>query len=453
VRQTYRKLILPVSVVLRMQRIAYLMTRHGLAGSLGALGFEISKRGLKYVGLTDAPTIPLDAAFGRELARTLVRLGPTFIKLGQVLASRPDWLGEAAAEELRVLFSQVPSVPFRQISRTLNKELGRKKISSAFQSIDEKPMATASLGQVHRAVLKDGSRVIVKVQKKGASETVLSDLTILEGLARSIHLLQPSWQLRTAFEDFKTATLCEIDYQKEAENISRFQRNYKKIFAASSVRFPKFFPELSTSKVLVMEPMQGQQLSLLKKGSTVARNAAEQSLAAILEQIFDHGFFHADPHAGNLFFQEETGQIGFIDMGLVGQLRPEDKRKFLEVVLAILKRDRSRLAKSLYALGTPGKKTDYKKFEMGIEVLLDEVRDKGPKNVSLEAMVNQLLAIARKNQITIPNRYIMLIRSCLVIEGVARNLDPKISVFEIATPIVARSLLKTYNPFSFLKRR
>jgi ubiquinone biosynthesis protein len=225
VRQAYRKLIQPVSVVLRMQRIVYVLTRHGLAGSLGAFGFEVSKRGLKYVGLTAASTVPLDAAFGRELARTLVHLGPTFIKLGQVLASRPDWLGEAAAEELRTLFSQVPSVSYRQIRKTLIRELGRRKVSNAFQSIDEKPMATASLGQVHRAVLKDGSRVIIKVQKKGAAETVLSDLLVLEGLARSIHLLQPTWQLRTAFEDFKAATLCEIDYRKEAENIARFQRN------------------------------------------------------------------------------------------------------------------------------------------------------------------------------------------------------------------------------------
>jgi ubiquinone biosynthesis protein len=199
--------------------------------------------------------------------------------------------------------------------------------------------------------------------------------------------------------------------------------------------------------------MKGQIVANLRKGSTVARAAAEQSLSAILEQIFDHGFFHADPHAGNLFFQEDQGTLGFIDLGLVGQLQPDDKKKFLKVVLAILKKDRSRLADSLWAMGTPSLQSNKKKFDSAIQALLDEVQAQGVQEARLDVLVNQLLAVAKQSGLFIPNRYLLLIRSCLVVEGVARSLDPKISVFRIATPIVAKSLMKTYNPLSFFWRK
>jgi ubiquinone biosynthesis protein len=184
----------------------------------------------------------------------------------------------------------------------------------------------------------------------------------------------------------------------------------------------------------------------------VARKAATLSLAAILEQIFDHGFFHADPHAGNLFFLEEEGKIGFIDLGLVGQLEPEDKKRFLKVLLALLKRDKAKLAKSLFDLGTPGKKTDFKAFDKDIHKLLDEVQKKGVDSFRIQELVNRLLEISNKHKLYIPNRYLMMLRSCLVVEGLARSLDPQLSLFKIATPIVAKSLLKSYNPLRFLRR-
>ncbi len=444
---TLHQITLPVRVALRAQRIAALLSGQGMAGTLGALGIEVTKRGLVFVGFSNRASVGFDAVFGKNLAATFVRLGPTFIKLGQVLASRPDFVGEPVADELRQLFSSVPPRPFREMKKILQRELGRDKVRTAFKSIEPKALACASLGQVHRGVLKDGAPIILKIQKEGAATTVQLDLLLLEGLARSFHTIYPGFGILEVFRDFKEATLCEIDYLKEAANLDRFKKNHR----PRGVHFPKVYKDLSTSKVLVMEPMQGTSVADLKKGSTVARFAAEKGLAAVLEQIFEHGFFHADPHAGNLFFQEENGRIGFIDVGLVGQLKAEDKKKFLKVVLAILKRDRTQLAKSLYALGTPGKKADYSKFESDINALIDEAQS--PEKAGLEKMVSQLLAIARKNHLVIPNRYVMMIRSSLVIEGVARSLDPGISVFEIATPIVARSLLKSYSPFSVFRRR
>ena len=438
---------------MRSQQIGVVFTRYGVAGALTSLGIEVGRRGLSVVGVPAGQHSPFDAVFGRNLAKTFIKLGPTFIKLGQILAARPDFIGEPVADELKILFDKVPPIPFREIQRILRKELGKEKAETSFRNINEQTLGSASLSQTHQAELADGTPVILKVQKKGVAHLVRMDLMILDAFVRSFDLVYPRLSLKQMFDDFKQSTLREIDYREEAKNIERFRKNYSSIFAQPDVVFPRYYPEFSTERVLVLEPMQGKRIGELRKGSTVARHAAEVSLNAVLEQIFDHGFFHADPHAGNLFFLEDSGRVGFIDLGLVGQLEPEDKRKFLKVLMAVLQRDRARLAKNLYALGTPGKRTSYSHFEKAIQILLDDVKRRGVNNIKLEEMVNKLLFIARKNQVHIPNRYIMMIRSCLVIEGLARSLDPNISIFSKAAPIVARSLAKTYNPFSFLRRR
>ncbi|MBI1859561.1 MAG: AarF/ABC1/UbiB kinase family protein [Deltaproteobacteria bacterium] len=424
----------------------------GAEASLSELGFEMGKRGLVLTRLGRPKTRPLDSVFGRQLAHTFVELGPTFIKLGQMLASRRDIVGEPVADELRCLFDSVPPIPFRKIRRILESELRRNTVKKNFSAIETKALGSASLAQTHRATLTNKEDVILKVQKPGVEKIVRADLFILEGLARSVHILLPKLQLLALFQDFKQATLREIDYREEAKNIDRFLKNNSSVFTKSSVAFPNYVPELTTAHVITLEPMHGVKLSTLKKGTTVARKAAAKSLEAILEQIFDHGFFHADPHAGNLFFLEDSGGIGFIDLGLVGQLEPDDKRRFLKVLFAILKRDRRGLAKSLYALGQASPKTDPARFEAKVDKLLNDVKAQGLDKTSVESMVSRLLTIARSEGIFIPNRYVMLLRSCLIIEGVAKELDPGLSIAAVATPIVARSLFKSFNPLRLFRR-
>ena len=439
------------TVTFRSQQISWVISTHGVAKGLANLGFCVGKQGLKWVG-APVRVEPLNRTFGRNLSRTLMKLGPTFIKLGQILATRPDLVGEPVAEELKVLFDRVTPVDFRSIRKILKQELGRRKLRKHFKFIDPNPMASASISQTHRAVLGSGAPVILKVQKPGVARTVRADLKILAGLLKPMNALYPKYQIWKMYEDFREATLSEIDYRREAENIDRFLKNYRKLFSASDVSFPKYYPEVSTERVLAMEPMRGQKISELRKGSTVARKAAAKGLEAVLEQIFEHGFFHADPHSGNLFFIEEEGRMGFIDLGLVGQLQPEDKKKFLHVVMAVLKRDRLRLAKALYRLGDSAPNTDYLKFEGEVQALIDDAKKQGVDNLKLEEMMNRLLGIARNNSIHVPNRYVMMLRSCLIIEGVAKSLDPNISMFSVATPVVARSLMNSYNPIQMIRR-
>jgi ubiquinone biosynthesis protein len=441
-----------VKVTLRSQKIGIVSYRYGLAGALASLGIEVGRRGLSSAGILRASPVRFDAVFGKNLAKTFIKLGPTFIKLGQILATRPDLVGDPVAEQLKILFDRVPPVPFREIKSILKREIGKKNFKRWIRSIESKALASASLSQTHRAVLSDGTPVILKVQKNGVAETVRADLLILEGIIRSLQAVYPKLHLMPMFEEFRDGTLREIDYREEAKNIDRFRKNYRKVFSSADVDFPRYFPDLTTEKVIALEPMHGKKVTEIRKGTTVARKAASAGLTAVLEQIFDHGFFHADPHSGNLFFQQDEGRIGFIDLGLVGQLEPSDKRKFLKVLLAILKRDRERLAQALYDMGIPSPNTNYKKFEAEIQALLDDVKAKGIDNLRMDQLVNRVLTVARRNGVVIPNRYILMIRSCLIIEGVAKGLDPKISVFNIATPIVARSLMKSYNPLYYIKK-
>ncbi|MBI4405196.1 MAG: AarF/ABC1/UbiB kinase family protein [Deltaproteobacteria bacterium] len=446
-----KKLLQPIQVAVRSQRIAWIAYSYGLGGALAALGIEVGKRGLTFARIWRTPVFPLDGVLGRNLAKTFSKLGPTFIKLGQLMASRPDLVGEAVSEELKVLFDRVPAMSYSHVRKILVSELGKEKIKRLIKEIQKEPLASASIGQTHRATLRDGTPIILKVQRVGVAELVALDLTILEGIVRSLSKWSTRFDLNQIFLDFKEATLREIDYREEAKNIERFHKNYWKLFSDPAVVFPHCFSELTTEKVIALEPLHGKKIAALQKGSTVARKAAHMTVSAILEQIFDHGFFHADPHAGNLFFLEE-GRIGLIDLGLVGQLDPKDKRKFLRVLLAVLEQDRDRLSRALFELGIPSVKTSFKKFDKDIQDLLDQLKKEGLQNIRMDKLVTSLFSVARQNGIAIPQRYILMLRSCLIIEGVAKSLDPQISIAKIAAPIVAKSLIKSYNPFRFFRQ-
>jgi ubiquinone biosynthesis protein len=437
----------PVSLAIRSQQISYVFSRYGVAGTLKTLGIELGKRGFSVVTKSTNSISSLDSVFGKSLAATFVELGPTFIKLGQLLAQRPDWVGEAVALELRVLFDRVPPISYGKVERMLKREWGKEKFHTHIKKIEKKALASASLSQTHVATLKDGREVILKVQKPNVGKVVRLDLQLMESAIIVLDKIYPKLNLKFAFEDFKQATLRELDYREEAKNIEKFQKNNRGIFSKSSVVFPNFEKDLLTEKVIVLEPMRGKKTSEMKMDSRVAKRAAYLSASAVLEQIFEHGFFHADPHAGNLFFLEDSGKIGFIDLGLVGQLEDEDRKKFTRVMLAILKKDRHDLAKSLYELGSPGKKTNYNDFEKGIGEILDKIKSDGLKNIHINKVIDQLFQVANRNQLFIPNRYVLMIRSCVMVEGLAKQLDSKISLLGIAAPILTKSLIRSYNPF------
>lgn len=436
----------------RTQKILYVISRYGLTETAAALGIEVGRRGLRLLQNKKPFTGSLASVLGVELAETLVRLGPTFIKLGQILASRPDIVGEKCAEALRLLLDKVPPIPFSHVQAVLQKELGIKKLHQWIEKIDPTPLGAASLSQVHKARLWDGIPIVLKVQKPGVDRLVRTDLAILQTWVTLLSPLLRAYDLAGGFQSFKEATLAELDFRNEAKHIDRFRQNYRQLFSDADVTFPRYLPELTTQRVIALEPMHGKKLSQMKGGTTQAHRVARMSVVAILEQVFQHGFFHADPHAGNLFFMAEEGKIAFIDLGLVGQLSEEDKRMFLKLLFAVLKRNKNALIGALYELGEANRKTNYKRFEKEIEDLISEVQKKGLQGFSLEKLISKLLKIAKRNHLKVPNRYLLMLRTFLVIEGVAKSLDPTLSLITLAPPIVARSLAKSYLPGRWFKR-
>lgn len=436
---------------IRSQEISYCFSRYGVAGSLTSLGVELSKRGFAKVRKRKDLAIPLDSVLGKNLALTFAELGPTFIKLGQLMAQRPEWVGEPVASELRILFDRVPPNSFRQIEKILKSEWGKKKYADSILKIEKKPLASASLSQTHIARLKDGREVVLKIQKPGIERIVSLDLMLIESGVTVLETLYPKLNLKMAFMDFKDATLRELDYREEAKNIDRFKKNNSGLFSNSSVVFPDYEKSLLTKRVIALEPLRGKKATDIKANSRVAKRAAVIGVSAVLEQIFEHGFFHADPHAGNLFFMEDSGKVGFIDLGLVGQLEAEDRKKFSKVMLAIIRRDRKELSKAIYQLGVPGKTTHFDQFEADVEKLISELRNVGLKNLPINKIVDRLFKIAHKNQIFIPNRYALMIRSCLMIDGLAKQLDSQSSLMGLAAPVIAKSLVRSYNPFRIFR--
>lgn len=436
---------------IRSQEISYCFSRYGVAGSLTSLGVELSKRGFAKVRKKKDLATPLDSVLGKNLALTFAELGPTFIKLGQLMAQRPEWVGEPVASELRILFDRVPPNSFRQIEKILKSEWGKKKYADSILKIEKKPLASASLSQTHLARLKDGREVVLKIQKPGIERIVSLDLMLIESGVTVLETLYPKLNLKMAFMDFKEATLRELDYREEAKNIDRFKKNNSGLFSNSSVIFPDYEKSLLTKRVIALEPLRGKKATEIKANSRVAKRAAVIGVSAVLEQIFEHGFFHADPHAGNLFFMEDSGKVGFIDLGLVGQLESEDRKKFSKVMLAIIRRDRKELSKAIYQLGVPGKTTHFDHFEADVEKLISELRNVGLKNLPINKIVDRLFKIAHDNQIFIPNRYALMIRSCLMIDGLAKQLDSQSSLMGLAAPVIAKSLVRSYNPLRIFR--
>lgn len=431
----------PFKLALRYQQIWWCFFKYGVVKNITDFGFEMTLRGIAWTGAIKKIDTSLLRLMGANLARAFQELGPTFIKFGQLLATRPDLLPPEISQELEVLLAAVKPVSIKKITGVLKQELGKELLDELFLEIDKKPLGSASLGQCHRATLRNGSIVVVKVQKPGVSKTLLLDLKLIEMIISVLSLGFSIESVQEAFEDFRGATLQEIDYQLEAKNIDRFRKNYKGLLQTPSVVFPTYIQNALTAKVLILELMRGVPFTYLKKGSRPAKRAAYRSLEAVFEQIFQHGFFHADPHAANMFFIEEEGRVGFIDLGLVGELSERDKKLFLKILLAIVRRDRKDLSQALFKLGVPGRKTCYEDFERDIDRVLDDVKATGLKKLKIQKIVNQLFDTARTNSLKIPNRYVMMVRSCVMIEGVAKSLDPEISLFKVALPVLTKGFM------------
>ena len=392
-------------------------------------------------------TLPL---FQKEIAKrtpqenlrlAFEELGTTFIKLGQILSTRPDLLPEEYCQELRKLQDQTSPVSFLEIREVVEQEL-KKPIEEIFAEFDPAPLASASIAQVHRAVLKDGNKVAVKVQKPGVEEKVISDLEILFYLANLADRLTSFAPLTFSemVTEFQKSLMREIDFLYEAVNARRFRENFSDF---EGVYIPRVFDEYTTTRVLTLELIEGFNLSQMAEkgqlqidGPFLARRGAE----AVLKMIFEDGFFHADPHPGNIMIREETGELVFLDFGIVGTVDERTRENMERMLLAVLRKDTERVVDILEDEFLLSPVESPLTLRVDLHEILERYVTANLKEMNISSLVNDFFYLLRKHSLRFPPHLSSLMRALMVVEGTGMMLDPHFTV----VPYLEKALERTF---------
>ncbi len=382
----------------------------------------------------------------------LAELGPTFIKLGQVLSTRPDLLPAHFISQLELLQDQVPPVGFFEVRQTLETEL-RQSLESIFKAFNSTPLASASIGQVHEATLLTGERVAVKVQRPGIQKTIDTDLEIMCDAAGFLET-RTDWgkfyKIQDFISEFARTIRDELDYIIEAKNADRFRENFKD---DKDVLFPKVHWKLTTKKVLVLDYVEGSKIKAtaeLEQNGVCKAEAARKLSKVFFKQILIDGFFHADPHPGNILISKE-GIILLMDFGMVGRLDGWLKERLVKIVLSILRRDVNALLMVLSEFSSKPLKGDQHLFKRELYYLMDRYYNRPLKDIELSTLFRQLLEFSSRFQIRPPQELILIARCFVLLDNIITQLDPDTSLLELAKPFGPRLFLEKFTPENLKK--
>jgi ubiquinone biosynthesis protein len=440
----------PLSSLGRLRQITAVVARHGLshyfegrrrrrknkrAGAAGERADKPDASGTGGPSDAGASEIPATALRFRAM---LEELGPTFIKFGQVLSTRPDLLPAGFAEALRGLQDDCPALPPQEALRAVEDGLGRP-VSELFREFDATPIASASVAQVHRAVLPSGDEVAVKVRRPGIRDSVLRDLDLLRYLARLAEAIIEESGLVTPHsivEELEAAFLSELDFEHEARNMRRFAANLAG--KQRSYTVPKVYDQLSSRSVLTMEFVHGERLSSLGPDRDRKKIAAN-IVSASFDQLFVDGLFHADPHPGNAFILADD-RIALIDFGLVGELSYAMRETLMVLVIGVATRDADMVARLLYRVGVPDERVSlYQLRDACASLLGSYLRDRSAvAHMEATRLLSDLLVLAARFHVRIPSEYTIIARAGATVEGIIRQLDPELEVLETARPYLRR---------------
>ncbi|MGE5179554.1 MAG: ABC1 kinase family protein [Bacteroidota bacterium] len=431
----------------RTREIARVLGGHGLETLAEALGL---RRFLPRFGATPNGK-PLTQA--QRLRLALGELGVTFIKLGQMLSTRADLFPPDVIAELSKLQDQAPPVPFPVIRQILREELPGSKLDS-IAWIEGAPLASASVGQVHEALLRDGTAVVIKVRRPGVVEQVEQDLAILRGLIDWVQVHTPigrDYELRPLMAEFAYTLRDELDYVREGQNATRLRLAFEK---DPAVWIPRVYDELTTTRVLTMERVGGvkfAEVERLERLRTQKRKIAENAVRLFLRQVFEIGFFHADPHPGNFFVQPD-GSLAVVDFGMVGRLTEGTQRHLMAALLAGTREDAEGLAEELYALGVAGHRADRAAFERDLAHLLARYGQSSIKDLSAATVTDELFSMAFRHKLQLPSELAQLLRVINMAEGLGLTLDPEFRYLEFATPIIKKLGKHRFSPVAMARR-
>lgn len=389
--------------------------------------------------------------FPQQLRRRLELLGPTFVKLGQILAIREDLLPDAVTDELKNLFDHVPEVPPDEVRRIIRRDLGVGP-EHLFARFDEAPLGSASIAQAHRAETHDGQRVVVKVIKPGIRHIIISDLTLLGFFARVLQWIIPRYQPRQVADEFAAYTRREVDYTFEADNAEIFAVNFAD---EPDIVFPAIYRDLSSANVLTMQFLDG-----FKPGSErmhaltddERRRVVDLGAQGIIRMLYEHGFFHADLHAGNLLILPPDGpdgpvRIGFIDLGMVGRFEQKTKRRMLYYFYALVQGDVESAARHLVAMARVGPGGDAEGFRRAVTDLARRfVMHGSAGDVSIASLILESVGLGGRYRIFFPVEMTLMVKALITYEGVGRMLDPHLDVTDVSEKHVGRIFRQHFNP-------
>jgi ubiquinone biosynthesis protein len=377
----------------------------------------------------------------------LEELGPTYIKLGQILSSRPDLVPVDFLRELAKLQDKVPPFPYTAVKKIVESELGLS-IDELFAHFDQQPLASASIGQVHKARIKDGTEVAVKVQRPGIQRVIEVDLEIMHYLATLMerHIEEISLHRPVKIVEEFTRTLeKELDYQLEASNMERVALNF---IDDAYTYIPKVFRDFSTAHVLTAEFVDGIKVSDIERLDAAGLDRkviTDRGADILLKQIFDHGFFQADPHPGNLFVLPDN-VICLIDFGMVGAVDRRTRENFVDLIDAVVQKDAYRTSQVFIQLTDWDDEPDERHFEKDVAEFMVQHLYRPLKDIRVGKLLHQLLELASRHRLRIPPDIFLMMKALTTIEGVARMLDPDFEMITKAAPFVKRILLGRFTP-------
>jgi ubiquinone biosynthesis protein len=436
------------------KRIRHINRYRDIATALIRHGFGFIVEGLDVFQMLSLPARLLretekvsKKSVGERIRYVLQELGPTFVKLGQIASTRPDIIPEKISTELEKLQDQVDSFPFDEVKAIIERELNRE-LNEMFSSFDEVPLAAASIGQVHLGMLVTGEPVAVKIQRPAIPETIKTDLEILGTLAvlaENRFDWAKRYQIQQMIQEFGKSLIDELDYTIEGQNTDRVAKQFLK---DANIHIPGIYWEYSSNKVLVIEFIEGIKVNNLEQINAKGydhKKIAEHLIQAFLHQVFIEGFFHADPHPGNLLVMPDE-RIAFIDFGMVGRLTSEMKNNFANLIIALMRQSTDGVIKSIMGMGLVNEDVNMSELRRDVNLLREKYYGVSFSEVSLGGAVKDLFDTANRHQIVIPPDLVLLGKALLTIEGVVEKLDPEISIVQLAEPFGKRLLKERLNP-------
>jgi ubiquinone biosynthesis protein len=431
----------------RARRIAAIVAGHGFSQLLQsradheAFERETARKELIGDGESPSPTTRLDLA--TRLVAMLEELGPTFVKFGQILSTRPDLIPDEFVHRLQALQDHVAAVPAEDVRRTIEVSLG-KPVDELFASFDDAPLASASIAQVHAATLQDGADVVVKVQRPGLRPIIEADLSLLRFLSEQVVAIFPeaeTFDLRGMVREFEASLRRELDFDTERQSLERFRRNFR---GKPRIHIPAVFPALSSRQVLTMERVRGRKLTALVDAAE-RKDVAHAYLDAAYQMLFQDGFFHGDLHPGNVFVQDD-GRLGLIDFGMVGRLSRQNRERLVDVLYSLMSEDLENVARLWFAIGRPGTSVDYPAFEAEVvDVLERHIVGRELDQWDLAAFFRDLAAGAVKHGIRLPSDFTMMFKAMVTTEGLARSVAAGINPVEAARPYIEELVRNRYS--------